>query len=87
MYYIKKDKENDDALSYMKEVISAHEELRDSKQKDLINLSLSEEDPFDSFKELEEEIKTLNIQISSLLYVYDYVKLMLNLSKKLNETK
>ena len=87
MYYIKKDKENDDALSYIKEVISAHEELRDSKQKDLINLSLSEEDPFDSFKELEEEIKTLNIQISSLLYVYDYVKLMLNLSKKLNETK
>lgn len=87
MYYNKKDEDNREALSYIKEVLIAHEQLRDSKQKDLLDLSLSSNDPFASFSDLEEEIKTLNIQISAILYVYDYAKLMLNLSKKLNGSK
>ena len=85
MYYLKKDQENRDALSYIKDVLQSHEQLRDSKQKDLINLSLSKEDPFISFTELEDEIEILNIQISSILYVYDYTKLMISLSKKLSD--
>ena len=83
MFYIKQDKQNQNAISLIEDVISSHMHLKKEKEIKVLELYKSatpNECLFAEIQYQEECIKNIDIQISGIIYTRDYVKLMTNLS-------
>ena len=89
MVYIKQNHENQKALSLIEDVLLGHEDLKRKKEQDFLDLyqefSLGEiaenvSSSGERILELQEDIERIDIQISAVKYVRDYVKLMLKLA-------
>ena len=77
------------ALSLIEDVLLGHEDLKRKKEQDFLDLyqefSLGEiaenvSSSGERILELQEDIERIDIQISAVKYVRDYVKLMLKLA-------
>lgn len=87
MYYFTKDKRNQDAINLMEEVLGAHVEMKQERESELRRLLYSSEK--NAFLEidreaLEKSIETIDIQISTIQYTLEYVKLIVEAGRGSN---
>lgn len=80
MYYLAQDKRNQDAVKLMEEVLRAHIQMKQERESELSQLLYSSKK--NVFLELDQEaleksIETVDIQINTLQYTLEYVKLIL----------
>ena len=85
MFFIKSDKQNDDAIQHIEDVLNAHVSMKKERlsEQKLINKKHIADNLKQTLEEyLEEEKKELDIKIAAIKYTLDYVKLMLKINKK-----
>jgi hypothetical protein len=80
MYYLTQHKRNQDAINLIKDVLGAHVDMKKDRERELEALILSSEQNhfFEIDREaLEKSIETADIQISTIQYTLEYVKLII----------